>query len=54
MTNQNAQFVSAYHGFEDDYKAEILKVQLVFSKIKLEYAKYMHVISLRNMLQSFE
>ncbi len=48
MSKENAKFVSEYHGFDDDYKAEMLKMRLGFSRANFEQVRFKFAMQLRN------
>ena len=47
MLNENVQFKSEYHGFDDDYKAEMLKLRLGFSRANFEKVRFKFAMQLR-------
>lgn len=48
MLNENARFVSEYHGFDDDYKAEILRMRLCFTRANFEQVRFRFQMQTRN------
>lgn len=47
MPNENVRFKSEYQGFDDDYRAEMLKIRLSFSRANFEQVRLKFAIHLR-------
>ncbi len=48
MSGENTKFISEYHGFDDDYKAEMLRMRLSFSRANFEHVRFKFAMQLRN------